>query len=398
MSTVTITKVTNPTDLHCHYSGQTFPQPCYIELDCKTETLSASYNAEVGNAIPFSVYHGHDQRWGIPCLTADAVNEFMEEILPLAQKIVDGYESIWNGHNHVADFTEDAQEAIEEIQSRCDELERTTDESNTVQVWNISDWIIDEVYAATSDDDLQKMIDDSEPFENNVVIEGDITEYLTNLRIEKRVEAIEEMLDDMDTVQLFITSDDSTVYWVLFNNQKIAQVTYDENGKMKWIPTRLKSDSNLSDTAIGRAYATAFLKEKYSKYTTKADFIQRWLDGTTTASNEVAAKCDGVPENFRSACKDQAIIDLKKYAQQKLEEDNPEHFEVKKITLIKTEEVAVIEKEIEELHSKINSLSIKIQQIENSIPSEPHRHLSFGSNGFYQRYFNLTGEYPKLDY
>jgi hypothetical protein len=397
MSTVTISKVSNPTALYCKYASQLNPQPCYVELDCDKETLSASYNGEVGNAVPFTVYHGHDQRWGIPCLTADAVNEFMEEILPLAQKIVDGYESIWNGHNHVADFTEDAQEAIEEIESKCDELERTTDESNTVQVWNISEWITDTVKATTSDDDLQKMIDDAEPCENNIVIEGDIEEYLKNLRSEKRVESIEALLDDLDTVQEYKSTDDSA-YWVLFSNQRIAQITYDEDGKVKWIPTKLKSDSDLADTAIGRAYATAFLKEMYSKYTTQAEHIKRWLDGTTTASNEVAAKCEGVPDKFRSACRDLAIIELKKYAQQKLEEDNPQHFEVKKVTQIKTEEITVIEKEIESLHSKINSLTIKMQQIKNSFPSEPHRHLSFGSNGYYQRFYNLTGEYPKLDY
>lgn len=41
------------------YEGQSSPQPAFIELDCAESTLGAKVNGEVGNAVPFSVWHGH---------------------------------------------------------------------------------------------------------------------------------------------------------------------------------------------------------------------------------------------------------------------------------------------------------------------------------------------------
>ncbi len=128
-------------ELHCHYDGQTNSQDCYIELDCENETLSASYNGEIGNAIPFSVYHGHNQRFGIPCLLPDAVNGLMKKIKHLADRVVDGYESHWDGNNNVARFDDDAKEAIEEIQQLCDDAENDSDETNTLQEWDAGDWL-----------------------------------------------------------------------------------------------------------------------------------------------------------------------------------------------------------------------------------------------------------------
>jgi hypothetical protein len=136
---ITINKINSQSDLFCHYDRQTSAQGCYVELDCKNETLSALYNAEIGNAIPFSVYHGHDQRFAIPLLTVDAANRLMDEIKPLAERVVGGYKSEWNGNNHVAVFTDDAQAAIEEITEICDNIEN--DETNSVSEWDSGDWL-----------------------------------------------------------------------------------------------------------------------------------------------------------------------------------------------------------------------------------------------------------------
>lgn len=135
---ITIDKLTDKTALHCHYDRQSEAQPCYIELDCKTETLRADYNGEIGNAIPFSVYHGHTQRWGIPMLTADAANGLLGRIAPLAERVVAGYDEKWDGNNHVATFTDDAQSAIEEIEALCDIEE---DESLCVTEWDAGYWL-----------------------------------------------------------------------------------------------------------------------------------------------------------------------------------------------------------------------------------------------------------------
>lgn len=132
---ITITSVAGKTDLsHCYNYGQhsnSRPQPCYIELDCETGNMTATYNVQSDNSIPMSVYHGHTQRWAIPCLPADAANALMEEFAPIAERIVAGYECVYNGNNHVAKFSDDARSAIEEIELLC--LNYYADETNTVQ-------------------------------------------------------------------------------------------------------------------------------------------------------------------------------------------------------------------------------------------------------------------------
>ena len=137
--TVTITEISGTTDLHQHYDRQTSAQPCYIELDCRSAQLSASYNAEIGNARPMSVYHGHHQRWQIPCLTASAANDLLRELLPMAQRIVDGYDSRWDGNNNVARFADDAECAIEDIDAICSSYE--ADESTGVQEYDAGDYL-----------------------------------------------------------------------------------------------------------------------------------------------------------------------------------------------------------------------------------------------------------------
>lgn len=114
MTTVQIKEVTD--NLICKYRGQCQMQPAYIELDCRTGLMIADYNSEIGNAIPFSVWHGHDQRFGIdPTLTEDSVNRLMGEIEGFAQQVLDGYDQHWDGNNWVAKFSEEAEQAIESI-------------------------------------------------------------------------------------------------------------------------------------------------------------------------------------------------------------------------------------------------------------------------------------------
>lgn len=115
---VRVIECTDPTELYGHYDGQSEPQGTYIELDTQAGTLSATYNGEIGNAIPFTVRHGLDRRYRIPILTADAANRVMREIAPLADRIIAGTEAVWDGSNTVAEFTEDALAAEEEILER----------------------------------------------------------------------------------------------------------------------------------------------------------------------------------------------------------------------------------------------------------------------------------------
>jgi hypothetical protein len=116
---VTIRKCTEPTELYRHYQGQTDPQGAHIALDLETGTMWADYNAEVGNGVPEDVYHGRTRRYGIPILTGDAANEVMAELVPLAQRILNGSDIDWNDRgNKVATLNDDATAAEAEIDAR----------------------------------------------------------------------------------------------------------------------------------------------------------------------------------------------------------------------------------------------------------------------------------------
>ena len=140
MSTVTIDPVAG-TALHLQYRGQTSPQDAQVSLDCATGRLTAEACTEIGNAVPVRQYHGHVRCWSIPALTADAANALLEAIEPLAQRVCDGYESRWNGQNHVADFDEDAEAAIEEIAALCERAKADAEMGvGALKLWDAGDW------------------------------------------------------------------------------------------------------------------------------------------------------------------------------------------------------------------------------------------------------------------
>ena len=165
MNTVTIIPVRGNA-LYRRYSGQTAPQDCYVSLDCQKGYLTADFNPEIGSGVPVAVYHGHVQRWSIPVLSADAANSLLEEIAPFAERMVAGYERVWDGNNHVAAFSDDADEADDAIISLCDRARADADEHSTVQVWDASEWFAGignaaaqcaalKITAETTDDELR---------------------------------------------------------------------------------------------------------------------------------------------------------------------------------------------------------------------------------------------------
>jgi hypothetical protein len=350
MSSVKIIR-TSGNELHRHYDRQTNAQGCYIELDCANDTLSASYNAEIGNAIPFSVYHGHDQRFGIPCLTGDAANSLIDDILPLAERVVAGYKSEWDGNNHVASFTDDAQAAIEEIEEKCNAID--ADESNAVVEWDVGDWLDNgnQPDADTSDADLAQMVSDSEPYEDNIVINGDIEEYYNRTRYEARRDEIETVLDDLDTVDEYRNEsrdDDDPDYIVRFQNGRIAYLSYNADGKQQWRRSDLISDS-LTSVDLGIAECNLYRKNK----PVGGDAPRRREIEPATAYD--AARCETVKPEYRKVCREQAI---KKYRSELVEGfrqfAEPTIVEIKKYDVVQ-EQIAKLQREIEHLKNSLPS-------------------------------------------
>lgn len=140
MTTIDITPVSG-TALYHRYPGQASPQDARVSLDCASGALTAETDPEIGNAVPVRQWHGHIRCWSIPALTADAANELLEEIEPLAQRVCDGYASRWDGSNHVADFDDDATAAIEEIAALCERAKADAAEGvGALKTWDADAW------------------------------------------------------------------------------------------------------------------------------------------------------------------------------------------------------------------------------------------------------------------
>jgi hypothetical protein len=192
--TITIKSVEG-NELHLEYAGQHTRQDVRLCLDCERRELYCEANPEIGNAIPFRHFHGHVQTWTIPALKGGAANALMEELVEEAEAICDGYSSEWDGHNHVADFTEAAKSALEGITATL--YGRQFDERDTINMWKATDWY-QPINAAselgiTADTTNEELDTIAESEERSASADGHdvegIREYLGEVRDELRAKA-----------------------------------------------------------------------------------------------------------------------------------------------------------------------------------------------------------------
>lgn len=125
--------------LYHKYERQSSAQPAFISLDLEDQELRADWNSEIGNGIPMDVYLGHTRRFRIPSdLSKTAINNLLDEIKPLAEKVLSGYESYWDGNNHQARLNDVAEEALEAIERVCEDMEYSHDDR--VQTYDVEEW------------------------------------------------------------------------------------------------------------------------------------------------------------------------------------------------------------------------------------------------------------------
>lgn len=159
------------------YPGQTEPQPAYVHLDGETGRLWAEPDWQIGGAVTFRVWHGHELRWEVPNeLTADESNQLLRRVSPLAEAVVAGYGCVWDGHNEIAKYTIAARQAIDKIRGVCDAAV-----AQSGGVWDAGDWLSglsDEelgVLAESTDEDLAtaaEALEDEAWGENETSVSG----------------------------------------------------------------------------------------------------------------------------------------------------------------------------------------------------------------------------------
>ena len=102
------------------YQQELEAQPAYVELDIRTGSLHADWDANVGNGAAPDVWHGLRRQYTIlNILTTDEINRLLTEIAPIAQRILDGAEVVSDGLQDRPVLSEQAQAAEEELTDVC---------------------------------------------------------------------------------------------------------------------------------------------------------------------------------------------------------------------------------------------------------------------------------------
>lgn len=98
------------------YNSENSPQGAYVEI-YRDGQIFYGIDYEIGNAIPMSVYHGRDLRIAIPNhLTTFGYHQLHDHIQQRLAIVIYGMDENWNGSNFVGTLTDDASEALEQLQ------------------------------------------------------------------------------------------------------------------------------------------------------------------------------------------------------------------------------------------------------------------------------------------
>jgi len=142
-------------------AGQFEPEPAAIQIDCKTETVTAAATRYITDATPSDVYYRHCLEFCVPNnITGRALNRVFQnaEFRRLCERIIDGYDTEFDGKNVVGVYSDDATAAIAELEHW---LETNIDDADCAQFLTADDFVYDnhdtlDVSAETSDEEIEK--------------------------------------------------------------------------------------------------------------------------------------------------------------------------------------------------------------------------------------------------
>ena len=104
-------------DYFCQYPRREFPQGAYLQLRLAAEPphLCATFNGEVGTAIPEDVYHGHTLRFEFPysALLKD-VRGAMRKVAPMCAELAKSYDTRFDGQSLVGVYDHKLRDKIQE--------------------------------------------------------------------------------------------------------------------------------------------------------------------------------------------------------------------------------------------------------------------------------------------
>lgn len=183
--------------------------------------------------------------------------------------------------------------------------------TDAMEQWDVDDYLDmseGDITAEMSDDDLTEWISgiETNAESENFNIHGSVEDWANEIRFEKRRDEIESVLDDLKTVAEYKNEsddDENPDYIVRFENGRIAYLSYDDGGKMKWRRSNLIS-TGLSSVELGIAECNLYRKTKPAG----GDNPRRRPIEPATAYD--AARCEAVTQSRRDVCRKYAVAEL----------------------------------------------------------------------------------------
>lgn len=188
------------TDTHTHS----------LSLDAATGKMRVESRHKNDSMTTFYAWHGHELGFSMPgaadgqVVDGERFDEWLESdptVRALVERITAGYEGVWDGSNHVARYSDDANEAQEELERYLESADAPmlADYGMGVGFWQAGDWIANAsdselgLSAEMSEDDLEKLaaeLSEQAASDNVYVPEDDLLHTLRG-RLERIREAAE---------------------------------------------------------------------------------------------------------------------------------------------------------------------------------------------------------------
>ena len=105
-------------DYFCQYLGQAYLQGAYIQLRMSDETpnLCATFNGEIGNAVPSDVYHGYTLRFDFPSeASLKDVRSAIKKVAPMCAELAKGFDTDWDGNNMVGVYDSNLRDKVQNV-------------------------------------------------------------------------------------------------------------------------------------------------------------------------------------------------------------------------------------------------------------------------------------------
>jgi hypothetical protein len=172
----------------------------YLVLDWGRRQVDVEWRNSSQTGMTFYEWHGHQVALPLPAnVDARRLTEWITEHMPTLVLIADGYESAWDGNNHVAQFSAAASAALDNLAIAADMHEGwdlTLALPDGEGMWAASDWLyetrLDHVGPRSTDAEIAAVVADLEKdaLAEGIRLEG-AEEYLQSVRDELRDDAEE---------------------------------------------------------------------------------------------------------------------------------------------------------------------------------------------------------------